>query len=78
MKDYSVVLFVDARVGIGGQRKTEIRQECRPEVPLCLEARAELGVERPPMHDGWLLQDVEPIRQPDVEIERHAVVLYVF
>src|SRR6185312_226987 len=69
--------FLDFHTGIRINRKRQLQipDEGRFELALALEPGAELLMQPRPANRRRLAQDVQPVSEPDIEVEAHRIVL---
>ena len=61
----------DVCIAIRGERKFKAFEEVASELADKLEAGAELAVERGPAYLHIVPDGVQPVRKPDIDIDRH-------
>jgi hypothetical protein len=63
---------IDLGLGIGGQGELQRILDVLGKNPLILATRTELMEQRGPGHRHWLFQNMQPVTQENIKIERGA------
>ena len=75
MQDQAALLDVDVGVPVDGQREPKVLEEPHAEIVHPADAAAELGLQGAPGDWSWLVERMQAVGKPSVQVERDTVIV---